>query len=175
MSALDNPTTPHPIMRTSIAALLVACVGVAVSQADTAVAQVPVAAAKSAPALDFEVYRSRVEPVFLKKREGHTRCVVCHAESNNAFRLERLAPGAKVWSEEQSRKNFLGVSALVTPGNAVASRLLVHPLAPERGGHVYHSGGRQFASRNDPDWKALARWINAAKPADQAGNSAVKK
>ena len=37
-----------------------------------------------------------------------------------------------------------------------------HPLAPESGGNVFHSGGRQFASKRDPDWQALAAWINGA-------------
>jgi hypothetical protein len=45
------------------------------------------------------------------------------------------------------------------------SRLLMQPLAPEAGGNVFHSGGRQFASKQDPDYKVLAQWISAAKPA----------
>src|SRR4051794_12108215 len=32
-------------------------------------------AAAQAQSLDFETYRTRVEPVFLKKRAGHARCV----------------------------------------------------------------------------------------------------
>ncbi len=114
----------------------------------------------AAPALDFEAFKSRVEPVFLQKRDGHTRCYVCHAESNNNFRLEKLSPGSSAWTEEQSRKNFEMVSKLVNPGDAATSRLLLHPLAPEDGGDVYHSGGRQFADKNDPAWKTLAQWVN---------------
>jgi hypothetical protein len=30
---------------------------------------------------------------------------------------------------------------------------------------VFHSGGRQFASKDDPDWKAIAQWVSGAKPA----------
>jgi hypothetical protein len=115
------------------------------------------------PTLDYGFYKTRVEPIFLKKRVGHTRCVVCHAESNNAFRLEKLTPGSTRWTEEQSRRNFATVSLLVNPGELATSRLLIQPLAPEAGGHVYHSGGRQFASKNDEDWKALVKWINGAK------------
>ena len=33
--------------------------------------------------LDFGVYQSTVEPIFLTKREGYTRCVVCHGGSTN--------------------------------------------------------------------------------------------
>jgi len=111
------------------------------------------------PKLDFEFFKNRVEVVFLQKREGHTRCYVCHSENNSAFRLERLSPGANFWNDEQSRKNFEVVSALVVPGDPANSRLLLHPLAPEAGGDLFHSGGRQFASRNDPDWRILAQWV----------------
>ena len=121
-------------------------------------------AAAQSPQLDYEFFKARVEPVFLKKRAGHARCYVCHgAGSNNAFKLEKLPGGEKFWSEEQSRRNFDNVSTLVTPGNLTASRLLTQPLAPEAGGHVFHSGGRQFASRDDPDYKALVQWVSGAK------------
>jgi YVTN family beta-propeller protein len=35
----------------------------------------------------------------------------------------------------------------------------MHPLAPESGGEAFHSGGRQFASQNDPDFLKLAEWV----------------
>ena len=113
--------------------------------------------------LDFEYYRTRVEPIFLKKRPGHARCVVCHAGSNNAFRLQRLPAGSLTWTEEQSRRNFEIVSQLVTPGDPTSSRLLLHPLSPKAGGDAFHSGGRQFASQNDPDWQVLADWVRGAR------------
>lgn len=118
---------------------------------------------QSAPSLDYDFFKGRIESIFLTKRPGHTRCYVCHEESNNAFRLEKLTPGSSFWLEEQSRRNFAVVSTLVVPGNPGDSRLLLHPLAPEGGGNVFHSGGRQFASKNDPDWKLLMQWVNGAK------------
>jgi len=124
-----------------------------------ALAALVLPAAALAQSLDYEVFKSQVEPIFLKKRGDHVRCVVCHSErSNNAFRLEKLSKGTAFWTEEQSRRNFEVVSRLVVPGDAVKSLLLVHPLAPEAGGSAYHTGGRQFADRNDPDWKTIARW-----------------
>jgi len=116
----------------------------------------------AAPALDFGFYKAKVEPIFLEKRPGHTRCYVCHEESNNHFRLEKLPPGQSTYSDEQSRKNFETVSKLVNAGDPATSRLLLHPLAPEGGGDAFHSGGRQFADKNDPDWKAIAAWVNGA-------------
>jgi hypothetical protein len=127
----------------------------------------PITTAQTAPKLDYEFFKSRVEPVFLAKRPDHARCYVCHVESNNAFRLERLAPGARAWSEEQSRRNFEMVSILVNPGDPDTSRLLLHPLGPEGGGDVFHSGGRQFTSKRDPAWRTLAAWVNGATLASQ--------
>jgi hypothetical protein len=117
----------------------------------------------AAQSLDFTVYKTRVEPIFLKKRPGHARCVVCHADSATAFRLEPLLPGRATWTEEQSRRNFQFVSRLVTPGDPASSRLLIHPLSPDAGGDKFHSGGRQFASRNDADWQVIADWVRAGK------------
>ena len=115
------------------------------------------------PVLDYGFFKSRVEPVFLKKRPNHARCYACHVESNTAFRLERIAAGQKFWSEEQSRRNFETVSKSVVPGKPAESFILLRPLAPEAGGMPFHSGGRQFASKNDPDWKTLAQWVNGQK------------
>jgi len=114
--------------------------------------------------LDYEFFKTRVEPIFLKKRPEHVRCYVCHSENNSAFRLAKLPRDARFWTEEQSRRNFEVVSHLVIPGDTANSRLLLQPLAPEAGGNAYHSGGRQFATRNDPDWKTLARWVSGQKP-----------
>ena len=124
---------------------------------------VAVGAAAQAQSLNFETYRSRVEPVFYKKRPGHARCVSCHSAANNSFRLQALPEGATAYTEEQSRKNFDVVSKLIIPGNPDKSVLLFHPLSHEGGGDEFHSGGRQFLDKNDPDWKTIAAWISEAK------------
>jgi hypothetical protein len=116
-----------------------------------------------AQSLDFEAYRTKVEPIFLKKRPGHARCVVCHEASNSAFRLLPRPEAGKSWTEEQSRKNFESVSRLVKPGDPDKSRLLLHPLAHEAGGDLFHNGGEQFTSKSDPDWKTIADWVRGAK------------
>src|SRR5262245_58237815 len=118
----------------------------------------------AAQSLDYAYFKANVETLFLKKRAGHVRCYVCHADrSNNAFRLEKLPAGAGFWTEEQSRKNFEVVSRLAAPGDPDKSLLLLQPLAPEAGGNAFHSGGRQFASKSDPEWQLLARWVGGAK------------
>jgi hypothetical protein len=120
------------------------------------------AGAVGAQSLDYQTYKATVEPIFLKKRPTHARCVVCHASANHAFRLEPLNKGATAWTEAQSRKNFETVSHLVKPGAPLSSLLLIQPLAHSAGGAEFHSGGRQFASQDDPDWLAIAAWVKAA-------------
>lgn len=115
-----------------------------------------------AQSLDYETYKKSVEPIFAKKRAGHARCVACHSASNNAFRLQPLAEGS-TWTAEQSRRNFESVVILVNKSNPQASKLLMHPLAHEAGGDEFHSGGRQFLSKDDPDWKAMAAWAGVAE------------
>jgi len=116
----------------------------------------------AAQTLDFEVYRTKVEPIFMKKRGAHARCVSCHSASNSAFKLQELPQGATGWTEEQSRRNFESVSKLVVPGDPLASKLLKHPLANDAGGDLFHNGGRQFTSQSDPDWQTIAAWVRAA-------------
>ena len=123
--------------------------------------------------LDFESFKTTVQPIFLRERPGHARCYGCHIGSNRAFHLATLSPGRSDWTEEQSRQNFQSASQLVAPGKPQSSRLLLHALAPEAGGDAFHSGGRQFASQEDPDWTALAQWVRiAAVPGSTASHSA---
>ena len=100
---------------------------------------------------------------------------MCHVESNNAFRLVKLAPGAQVWSEAQSRENFAMTSLLVNPGDPATSRLLLHPLAPERGGDPFHSGGRQFSSNERSrleDAGRVDQWSEARRGEEVAARPA---
>jgi YVTN family beta-propeller protein len=122
-------------------------------------------AATSSSILDFDFFKSKVEPIFLKERPGHARCYGCHADANRIFHLEKLPAGAATWTEEQSRRNFQTVTRLVTPGDPYASLLLIHPLAAEAGGNAFHSGGRQFETQNDPDWLTLAEWVRGTQTA----------
>lgn len=115
---------------------------------------------------DFAFYRTRVEPIFTKHRATHARCVTCHTGRGNGLALQPLAPGDTTWTEEQSRRNYEVVSQLVAPGKPMSSPLLLHPLAPESGGDLFHSGGHQFTSQDDPDWQTLAEWARQKPKAD---------
>jgi len=121
-----------------------------------------VSSSKTTAELDFEFYKTTIQPIFLKERPGHARCYGCHNASNRVFHLAALSPGLTDWTDQQSRQNFESASQLVVPGKPQISRLLVHPLSPEAGGDAFHSGGRQFASQEDPDWMVLAQWVRSA-------------
>jgi YVTN family beta-propeller protein len=112
-------------------------------------------------ALDFDFFKSKVEPIFLEARPGHARCYSCHSQQGRPFYLEPMSPGSNNWTEEQSLRNFQSALQEIVPGDPTASRLLMHPLAPEAGGDPFHSGGRQFESQNDPDWLVIAEWIRS--------------
>lgn len=111
----------------------------------------------SAPKLDYSFFKDRVQPILLKKRPGHARCVTCHQHGSPA--LQPLSPGATTWNDEQSRRNFEAAQHEVVPGDLKASRILTHPLAAEAGGDEFHGGGKHWDSENNPEWQALADWV----------------
>ena len=112
---------------------------------------------------DFEYFKAKVQPIFLTKRPGHARCVMCHAEANNMLRLQKLPEGQATWGEEETHKNYETVVKIVQAADdPLKSKILMHPLAPEAGGDAFHSGGRQFANKNDPAWKTIAAWAKGA-------------
>ncbi len=119
--------------------------------------------ASEAATLDYDYFKSKVQPIFLTKRPGHAPCVMCHAEATNMLRLQKLPEGQTAWSEEDTRKNFDTVAKIVgAVDDPLTAKILTHPLAPEAGGDAFHSGGRQFASKNDPYWKTIAAWAKGA-------------
>ena len=144
-----NRTSPYVVA----AACLCLAAGGALRQANSQAA---------APALDYEFFKAKVEPVFLTKRPGHTRCVVCHTINNAPLHLVPLSPGSAAWNEEQSRRNFQLIQKVVVPGYE-DSRLIKHPLAEEAGGDPHHGGGQQFLSKDDPDWQTLKTFVLGAK------------
>jgi hypothetical protein len=146
-----------------VAAAILFCVFVPFTTAQT-----PSGSDAQKPQLDYEFFKTRVEPIFLKKRsDEHARCYVCHQvmrHGGGPLSLDMLPPEANFWTEEQSRHNFEVVSKLVVPGDPSLSLFLRMPLAPEAGGLAdTHQGGRQFASEDDPDWKNMKAWVLGQK------------
>jgi hypothetical protein len=113
--------------------------------------------ASKAAGVDFEFFKTKVQPIFVARRPGHARCISCHI-AGTPMRFQPLQPGSSTWSEEDSRKNFEAVVQRVVPGNP-QSRLLVHPLLEAAGGDFYHNGGKHWKSQNDPEWQTLKAWV----------------
>ena len=51
----------------------------------------------------------------------------------------------------------------MVPGDPMASRMLMHPLAAAAGGDPFHAGGKHWQSQDNPEWQTLAAWVKGAK------------
>ena len=132
-------------------------------------------AAALASSLDFDVFRTKVQPILTSSRKGNARCTACHSRGGGNAYLEPLAPGSTAYTEEQSRRNFERVSRLVVPGEPLKSALLINPLATEAGGSHWHGGGKHWQSQDNPEWQTLASWVRtrpAIAPAAAASATA---
>jgi hypothetical protein len=118
--------------------------------------QQPASSSAAPSSLDYEYYKTKVQPIFLAKRPGHARCVSCHS-SGTPLRLQPLSKGSTAWTEEESRKNFEAVTRVAA--GSVRSPLLRHPLAESAGGDFFHSGGKHWDSQSDPEWQILKAWV----------------
>jgi len=113
-------------------------------------------------ALNYDLFKEKVQPLLAEKRPGHARCITCHS-TGTAFRLQPLPKGRKAYTDEESRKNFEAAARVVLPGVPMKSRLLTMPLTHEAGGTEFHPGGKHWESQTDPEWKALADWVRGTK------------
>jgi hypothetical protein len=116
-----------------------------------------------AGALDYEMFKARVQPILMSARKGNARCMACHATGGGNSYLEVLPAGTATYTEDQTRRNFERVSRLVVPGQPLKSLLLVNPLAEEAGGSHWHGGGKHWQSQDNPEWQTLAAWVRSGK------------
>ena len=100
---------------------------------------------------------------------------MCHTwQANTPLMLESLSEdedGGVYWTEAQSRTNFDAVSRLVAPGNPDGSRLLLTPLSAQAGGSAFHTGGKVWDSKGDPEWQALAEWVRTGTSSASSADS----
>ena len=130
-------------------------------------AQGPPAPAAPGPLLDYDVFKTKVQPILTTARKGNARCSACHSRGGGNAYLEPLPPGSTTYTEDQSRRNFERVSRLVSPGDPLKSVLLLNPLDTEAGGSGWHGGGKHWHSQTDPEWQVLANWVRT-RPAPPA-------
>ena len=108
-----------------------------------------------APAsLDYEYFKTKVQPIFVAKRPGHARCVACHI-GGTPMRLQPLAKGSANWSEEDTRKNFEAIQSVAFAGQSE------EPItdSPARG-----VGGRRLL----PQWWQALELAERSRVADAA-------
>jgi hypothetical protein len=147
-------------MRVPLFVLLVAAL--LIQTPATATLKAQETGSSAASALDFEFFKTKVQPIFLAPREGHTRCISCHSKGTPMI-LQKPSPGATTWTDEQSRRNYQTILRRVVPKNLGQSLLLVHPLLAQGGGDFYHSGGKHWNSFLDPEWQTIANWVCGRK------------
>jgi len=123
-------------------------------------------------ALDYETFKTRVQPILMAARKGNARCLSCHSRGGGNTYLEPLAPGATTYTEEQTRRNFERVQKLVVPGEPLKSILLTNPLAEEAGGSHWHGGGKHWPSQENAEWRTLAEWVRSPSPGAAVAASA---
>ena len=99
----------------------------------------------------IEFFEKRIRPVLV------TNCYACHSGA-----IKAPMGGLRVDTRESLLRGG-GRGPAIKPGDPDGSHLLKQPLAHEAGGEEFHSGGRQFATKDDPSWKAIADWVRAAK------------
>src|SRR6188472_3150315 len=78
-------------MRSGLAVFVVVAIGLASGSLH--------ARQEPAASLDYNYFKTQVQPVFLKKREGHARCISCHG-SGTPMRLQPLPAGTTSWTDE---------------------------------------------------------------------------
>jgi len=153
---------PHAARLLGLAMLLLLWPALSLAPTGFLYAQQPSAVATSP--LDYDVFKTSVQPILTSPRAGHARCIACHSRGGGNSYLEPLAPGSTTYTEEQSQRNFERIQRLVVPGEPLKSPLLINPLVEDAGGSHWHGGGKHWDSQDDPEWQTLATWVRTTTP-----------
>ena len=151
-----------PVLALVVAVLLSLPIATVTTISPTLFAQGAGAPAQGGPLLDYDTFKTKVQPILTTGRKGNARCTACHSRGGGNAYLEPLPPGSETYTEEQSRRNFDRVSRLVVPGDPLKSVLLTNPLDTEAGGGAWHGGGKHWHSQTDPEWQTLAAWVRGS-------------
>ncbi|MEQ8954322.1 MAG: hypothetical protein RL120_09330, partial [Gammaproteobacteria bacterium] len=122
----------------------------------------PAAGADPVVDVDFEFFRSCVQPIFVNPIDNAMPCTECHS---GEFAVP--PPENSYWTVEQSRQAFESLVYLIDPGRPDSSRFLHKPLHPNAGGDLMHNGGRRWFSQDDPERQALASWVRGDARGEQ--------
>ena len=120
--------------------------------------------AEPPPALDFEFFRQRIQPILEKPAADGRSCVMCHA-SNARFPL-RADP----------RANFHAVASKVNLADPTASAVLIKPLLPgvTFDGDVFrtsHNGGERWRGKTGSvEYQTILEWIRGSGSGSGGGS-----
>jgi hypothetical protein len=119
-------------------------------------------ASAAARTVDFEFFRSCVQPILVKPMQGAVSCTECHAGGNGGF-AKPIPTGRDAWNDAEARAAYQAVMRFVAPGYPTQSRFLMHPLHPNGGGDYAHNGVKRWTTQKDPEWQMLAAWVRGER------------
>ena len=73
--------------------------------------------APSAASLDFEFFKTRIQPIFTAKRPAHARCVSCHS-TGTPMGIDRGAPLMMRWGPVGSGAGATTGCSILTSGSS---------------------------------------------------------
>ncbi len=122
-----------------------------------------IASRETPPKLDYEFFKSRVEPVFLTKRPDHARCYACHVESNNAFHLrEAFTRGARLDRRAIAPQLRNAIDTREPRRSRYQPAAASPAWRPKAAAMCITPADGSSPSKRDPAWRTLAAWVNGA-------------
>ena len=114
----------------------------------------------ASPALDFEFFKTRVQPIFLAERPGHARCIACHGRARpcgcSRSRAGRHGLDRRGVAEELRYRPADGRAGQREEPAADAS-------ARGKCRRRLLSQRRQaLESQDDPEWQTIKSWVMGA-------------
>ena len=108
----------------------------------------------AAGSLDYEFFKTKVQPIFLAKRPGHARCIACHG-SGTPLRLQPLAAGQHDLDRRGVAQELRRGPARRRARQRARAGSSSIRSTKQAGGDFYHNGGKHWSSQNDPEWQTL--------------------
>ena len=109
------------------------------------VQQTAAAAAPVSSPLDYEIFKSQVQPILIGARKGNARCSACHAGGGGNSYLEPLPPGTDDLHRGTKSPQLRARVAPRGAGGAAEERAARQPAGSWGGGGEWHGGGETLA------------------------------
>jgi len=122
-------------------------------------------------ALDFEVFRPRIEPICSEAaRKRECEATTCHAVLTSSFVWNPI--GSKFILDRVALSQTFEVVLHYGAGEPLNSRLLLPPtFARCRRRSRGAPGGKFWKTQSDPEWQMVAEWVRPSAPAPCVGST----